>query len=44
LATALGRRLCLDGVQTIFLPVNYLFEEVAAAKAAGKYLAFVKPC
>ena len=42
LAVALGRRLCLEGVQTLFLPVNYLFEEVAASKAAGKYLALAK--
>jgi DNA replication protein DnaC len=26
----------------MFLPVNFLFEEVLAAKAAGKYLAYVK--
>ena len=38
LAVALGRRLCAEGLQTTFLPVNLLFEEIAAAKAAGKYL------
>lgn len=38
LAVALGRRLCAEGIQTIFVPVNLLFEEIAAAKAAGKYL------
>ena len=42
LAAALGRRLCQEGIQTLFLSVNYLFEEVAASKAAGKYLAYVK--
>jgi DNA replication protein DnaC len=42
LAIALGRRLCQEGFQTIFLPVNQFFEEVAAARAAGKYLAFLK--
>lgn len=42
LAVALGRRLCAEGVQTIFMPVNHLFEEVAAAKAAGGYLKFIK--
>lgn len=42
LAIALGRRLCHEGLQTIFLPVNQFFEEVAAARAAGKYLAFLK--
>jgi hypothetical protein len=38
LAVALGRRLCAEGIQTTFLSVNLLFEEFAAAKAAGKYL------
>lgn len=42
LASAIGRRLCNDGIQTRFLSVNYLFEEVAASKASGKYLAYVK--
>lgn len=38
LAVALGRRLCAEGISTNFVPVNLLFEEIAAAKAAGKYL------
>jgi len=38
LAVALGRRLCAEGIQTTCLPVNLLFEEIAAARAAGKYL------
>ena len=42
LAVALGRRLCQEGIPTTFMPVSYLFEEVAAAKVAGKYLAFVR--
>jgi len=42
LAVALGRRLCAEGIETIFLPVNLLFEEVAAAKAAGGYLKLLK--
>ncbi len=42
LAVALGRRLCAEGIQTAFMPVNLLFEEVAAAKAAGSYLKFLK--
>lgn len=42
LAIAVGRRLCAENVSTLFLPVNFLFEEVQAAKAAGKYLSFVK--
>lgn len=42
LAVALGRRLCAEGIQTTFLPVNLLFEEIAAAKAAGKYLQLLR--
>jgi DNA replication protein DnaC len=42
LAIALGHRLCADGLRTAFMPVNFLFEEVAAAKAAGKYLSFIR--
>ena len=42
LAVAIGRRLCAEGVHTVFMPVNLLFEEVAAAKAAGGYLRFLK--
>lgn len=42
LAIALGRRLCQEGYPTQFLPVNFLFEEVQAAKAAGRYLNYVR--
>jgi DNA replication protein DnaC len=42
LAVAIGRRLCSENSSTLFLPVNFLFEEVQAAKASGKYLAYVK--
>jgi len=42
LAVSLGRRLCHEGHQTYFLPVNQFFEEVSAAKASGKYLSFLK--
>lgn len=42
LAIAIGRRLCAENVSTLFLPVNFLFEDVLAAKAAGKYLTYVK--
>ncbi len=34
LATALGKRLCQEGYPTQFLAVNFLFEEIHAAKAA----------
>lgn len=30
LAVALGRRLCSENIPTLFLPVNFLFEEVLA--------------
>jgi DNA replication protein DnaC len=42
LAIAIGRRLCAENVSTLFFPVNFLFEEILAAKASGKYLNFVK--
>ena len=42
LAVALGRRLCSDNIATLFIPVNFLFEEVLAAKTAGKYLQYIK--
>lgn len=42
LSVAIGRRLCADNITTVFLPVNFLFEEVQAAKVAGKYLLYIK--
>lgn len=42
LAMAVGRRLCTENVPTFFIPVNFLFEEVMAAKTAGKYLSYIK--
>lgn len=42
LAVALGRRLCAENITTMFLPVNFLFDEIVAAKVAGKYLNFIK--
>jgi DNA replication protein DnaC len=42
LAVGLGRRLCAENISTFFVPVNFLFEEVQAAKVAGKYLQYVK--
>jgi len=42
LAAAIGRRLCSEGISAAFLPVNFLFEEVVAAKSAGKYLGYLK--
>jgi DNA replication protein DnaC len=42
LAVALGRRLCRENRSVTFLPVNFLFEEVMAAKTAGKYLFYIR--
>lgn len=42
LAIAIGRRLCDENISTLFLPVNFLFEEVQAAKGSGKYLNYIK--
>lgn len=42
LAIALGRRLCRDGYKTLFLSINFLFEEIDAARASGKYLSYLK--
>ena len=42
LAVAIGRRLCAENISVLFMPVNFLFEEVTAARASGKYLAYVK--
>ena len=41
LAIALGKRLCQEGHLTQFLPVNFLFEEIQATKAAGRYLNYI---
>jgi DNA replication protein DnaC len=42
LAVAIGRRLCSDNVSVLFIPVNFLFEEVQAARTSGKYLTYIK--
>jgi DNA replication protein DnaC len=42
LAIALGKRLCQEGHATVFLSVNFLFEEIQAARAAGRYLNYVR--
>ena len=42
LAIALGKRLCQEGHPTQFLPVNFLFAEIQAAKAAGRYLQYIR--
>lgn len=42
LAVALGKRLCQEGHSTVFVPMNFLFEEIQAAKAAGRYLNYVR--
>src|SRR5690606_25278768 len=42
LAVALGRKLCSENIRTTFLSVNMFFEELAAARASGGYLKFIK--
>jgi DNA replication protein DnaC len=42
LAIALGKRLCREGYKTLFLSTNFLFEEIDAARASGKYLPYLK--
>jgi DNA replication protein DnaC len=42
LAIAIGKRLCSEGHKTLFLPVNFFFEEISAARASGKYLTYLK--
>jgi DNA replication protein DnaC len=41
-AIAIGRRLCQENIMTRFLPVNFFFEEILAAKVSGKYLNYMK--
>lgn len=42
LAIGLGNRICEAGASTRFFSTNLFFEEVAAEKAAGRYLQFVR--
>lgn len=42
LAIALGRKLCRDNLSVFFLPVNFLFEEVLAARTSGNYLPYIR--
>ncbi len=42
LAVAVGKRLCQQGHLALFLAVNFLFEEIQAANAAGRYLNYVR--
>ena len=41
LATAIGERLCSGGYSSLFISASMLFEEVAAERAAGRYLKFI---
>jgi DNA replication protein DnaC len=41
LAISLGRRLCEDGQSVAFLSMGLLFEEVLAARAAGKVIGYL---
>ena len=38
LAQAIGQKCCLDGIESLFLPVNKLFKQVVEAEVAGTYL------
>jgi DNA replication protein DnaC len=40
LAISLGKRLCAEGITTLFYSVNLFFEEVNAAKTSGKYFCY----
>lgn len=42
LAISLGRKLCRENMSVFFLPVNFLFEDVLAARTAGKYLTYIR--
>jgi DNA replication protein DnaC len=42
LAISLGRQLCKSNISTVFLPVNFLFEEAMAQRSAGKYVSYIK--
>jgi DNA replication protein DnaC len=42
LAICVGRKACQDGQSVAFLPVNLMFEEVLAARAAGKFLGYLQ--
>jgi len=42
LAVSIGRLLCQENQSVAFLPVNRFFEEILAAKTAGKYLGYLK--
>lgn len=41
-AIAVGRRACADGVAVAFIPMNFLFEEASAERAAGRYVSHVR--
>lgn len=42
LATAIGHRLCSQGISTKFYSTNLFFEEVNAEKASGNYIKFIR--
>lgn len=42
LAICLGRKACQNSQSVAFLPVNLMFEEVLAARAAGKLLSYLQ--
>lgn len=42
LSMAIGRKLCQENISAVFLPMNFMFEEVLAARTSGKYLNYVR--
>ena len=42
LSIALGKKACLENLTVSFIPVNFLFEEALACKAAGRYVLYIK--
>ncbi len=47
LAQGVGQRACLNGVESLFYPVNKFFKEIEEAELAGNYLKFlskIKKC
>jgi DNA replication protein DnaC len=41
LAISLGRKVCQSGESVVFLPMNLMFEEIIAARAAGRLLGYL---
>ena len=42
LAQAIGQRACLNGIESLYYPVNKFFKEVEESEVAGNYLKFLQ--